>query len=176
MQCSAILSILYTKKGWEARCITLTSHERLGVSTDECTVCSIVCLNSQQRENQRSALLAPCKENPPVMGGFPPQRVSDLECVSIAGMWCKHCGFTCFQKKKILSALSYCQDQLLSATALIWEQFQAIRLQLLLAQMDDESYLSWHNIVNAGVLGKIMSHDCAWPAALFLTEYNGATS
>ena len=51
-------------------------------STDYSTACS--CL--PQRNHQNSTLLALCEGNPPVTGGFPSQRASNAETVSIP--WC----------------------------------------------------------------------------------------
>ena len=48
------------------------------------TVCSTVCFSQQQRKHQNCPLLALCEGNPPVTGGFPSQRASNVESVSIS--------------------------------------------------------------------------------------------
>ena len=55
--------------------------------TGDSLVCSIVCFGIEQRKHQSSALQAPCEGNPPVTGGFPSQRASNAENVSI---WWRH--------------------------------------------------------------------------------------
>ena len=46
-------------------------------------VCSSVCAGADQSKHRRSALLALCEGNPPVTGGFPSQRTSSAENISI---------------------------------------------------------------------------------------------
>ena len=55
--------------------------------TSVSTVCSTVCSGADQRKHQSSVLLALCERNPPVTCGFPSQRASNMENVSI---WSRH--------------------------------------------------------------------------------------
>ena len=52
------------------------------------TVCSTACWGKQQRNHQSSALLDLCEGNPPVTGGFPSQRASNAESISMS--WHNH--------------------------------------------------------------------------------------
>ena len=64
-------------------------HEQIGVEYYwplECLIKSLFMLTSNR--HQRSALLAICDGNPPVTGGFPSQRASNVESMSIS--WCHH--------------------------------------------------------------------------------------
>ena len=53
-------------------------------SNSNLTVCSTVCSGWQQRKQHSSTLLALCEGNPPVTGGFPSQRASNTESISMA--------------------------------------------------------------------------------------------
>ena len=46
-------------------------------------VCSTVYSGADQRKGQNSVLLTLCEGNPPMTGGFPSQRASNIEKVSI---------------------------------------------------------------------------------------------
>ena len=48
----------------------------LAVDHKKCLYKSFLGLSSMKY--QRSALLAPCEDNPPVVGGFPSQRASNI--------------------------------------------------------------------------------------------------
>ena len=50
-------------------------------------VCSTICWSSDQRKHESSALYGLCEGNPPVTGGFPSQRTSNAENVS---MWWRY--------------------------------------------------------------------------------------
>ena len=63
--------------------ISTMASQMTGMST----VCSIVCTCTHQRKHQSSASLAFCEGKPPVTGGFPSQRASYMETVSI---WQRH--------------------------------------------------------------------------------------
>ena len=65
---------------WES--YGISNHQQLNCSS---TACSVL----HQRKHQISVLLALCEGNPPVTGGFPSQRASDAEIISIL---CYHHG------------------------------------------------------------------------------------
>ena len=50
-------------------------------------VCSTVCSDADQRKHQKHCVIGLCEGNPPVTGGFPSQRASNAENVSI---WWRH--------------------------------------------------------------------------------------
>ena len=52
------------------------------------TVCLTVCFRKQWRAHTNSTLLAVCEGNPPVTGGFPSQRASNAETISM--VWRRH--------------------------------------------------------------------------------------
>ena len=75
------------------------------------TVCSADCSGTHQRKHQSSAWLTfamgihrwpngLCEGNPPVTGGFPPQRSSNAETVSI---WWRHRVFDVFSEFTLIS-------------------------------------------------------------------------
>ena len=55
--------------------------------TDVSIVCSTVCSGAHQRKTSKLGVTGLCKGNPPVTGGFPTQRASNAENVSI---WWRH--------------------------------------------------------------------------------------
>ena len=60
--------------------------------TGNSSVCLPACSGRHQRNHQRSPLLACCEGNPPATGGFPVQRASNVESVSMKRChqeWCR---------------------------------------------------------------------------------------
>ena len=60
------------------------ASQMIGVSS----VCPTDCSGADRRKHQSAASLGFCEGNPPVTGGFPSQRASNAENVSI--WWCHH--------------------------------------------------------------------------------------
>ena len=72
--------------------------------TSASIVCSTVCSVADQRKHQSSASLALCQGNPPVAGGFPSQRASNAEIVSI---WWRHHDLMPVKQSQTTSEQSY---------------------------------------------------------------------
>ena len=71
----------------------MTSHEhQTSEITGNLTVCSTSYPRLQHRNHQWSALLSLCEGNPPVAVGFPSQRASNVESVSMS--WCHYASFS----------------------------------------------------------------------------------
>ena len=71
---------------WRRQIIVLASW-----ITGQSSVCSTLCLDRQQR-NIKGVLLPFCEGNPPVSGGFPAQKDSNADYVSV---WWRHDGLFC---------------------------------------------------------------------------------
>ena len=61
--------------------ITVLSYEYHGISNHWQCVCLFNSLLKPTKKYQRSLLLALCEGNPPVTGGFPSQRASNMESI-----------------------------------------------------------------------------------------------
>ena len=70
--------------------LTLQWHQR-SIKTSQFTCLLTVCLGWHQRKSLSSASLALCEENPPVTGGFPSQRASNMESVSMSSVASRPC-------------------------------------------------------------------------------------
>ena len=85
--------------------ITAMSHEHHGVSNHwplDCFFNSLFRVTS--KKTSKPLLLVLCEGNPPVTGGFPSQRASNMESVSM--LWHhhdKHLKCDCWQPRHILS-------------------------------------------------------------------------
>ena len=66
-------------KQWYVLYVFLYSYGIILEITGNLNVCSAVSLNWHQRKHQMLASLALCEGNPPVTGGFPSQRASNVE-------------------------------------------------------------------------------------------------
>ena len=75
------------KTSWHA--LLWRHNERVGVSI----VCSSICSGADQRKTSKLCITGRCVGNPPVTGGFPSQRASDAEYISIFPyIWRRHHG------------------------------------------------------------------------------------
>ena len=82
------------------------------ISTNPTIWTTVSC--SHQRKHQSSALLANCEGNPPVTGGFPSQRDSNV--VSVSTSWRHHVWMTLY----CISSLKYPASMNVSLAPLWW--------------------------------------------------------
>ena len=96
-------------------------------------VCSAVCSGAHKRKHQSSVLLAFCEGNPPVTGGFPSQRASNVENISI---WWHHHGISCIQ---VLVKYETCTPCIIT---LVWFDLYLYKVDLKLIIFN---VWSWHS-------------------------------
>ena len=90
-------------------CITVTSYEYHGISKHQQLKCfSTASLSYHQRKHQSSVLLALCEGNPPVTGGFPSQRASNSEIISMSYSYHRQATYPPPPPADVLGSLTGC--------------------------------------------------------------------